>query len=71
MNQKLYFIGIDVAKARLDIAVRPMDQRWQVDYTEKGIQELVKQITELHPTLVLLEASGGTLLCGDRQRGVS
>ena len=59
MNQKLYFIGIDVAKARLDIAVRPTDQRWQVDYTEKGIQELVKQITELHPTLVLLEASGG------------
>ena len=59
MNQGLSFIGIDVAKARLDIAIRPTDQQWQVDHTEKGIQELVEQITKLHPTLVLLEASGG------------
>jgi len=59
VNQESYFIGIDVAKARLDIAVRPTDQRWQVDYIEERIQELVKQITKLHPTLVLLEASGG------------
>jgi len=59
VNKEPYFVGIDVAKARLDIAVRPIDQRWQVDYTEKGIQELAKQIAKLHPTLVLLEASGG------------
>lgn len=59
MNQKFSFIGIDVAKTQLDVAVRPTDQQWQVTYTEKGIQELVEQITELHPTLVLLEASGG------------
>jgi len=59
VNQKSFFIGIDVAKTRLDVAVRPTDQQWQVTYTEKGIQELVEQITEFHPTLVLLEASGG------------
>ena len=59
MNQKSSFIGIDVAKARLDVAIRPTGQQWQVAYTEKGIQELVEQITELQPTLVLLEASGG------------
>ena len=59
MNQEPYFVGIDVAKAQLDIAVRPTDQRWQVDHTEKGIQELVEQVAGLHPTLVLLEASGG------------
>ena len=59
MIKEPYFVGIDVAKTRLDIAVRPTDQRWQVDYTEKGIRELVEQIAELHPTLVLLEASGG------------
>jgi len=59
VNQEPFFVGIDVAKAQLDIAVRPTDQRWQVDYTEKGVQELVKQIAKLHPTLVLLEATGG------------
>jgi len=59
VNQEFSFIGIDVAKTRLDVAIRPTDQQWQVAYTEKGIQELVEQITVLHPTLVLLEASGG------------
>ena len=59
MTQENSFIGIDVAKARLDIAIRPTGQQWQVDYTEEGVQELAGQISKLHPTLVLLEASGG------------
>jgi len=59
MNQELSFVGIDVAKAHLDIAIRPSDKQWQVDYTEEGIQKLVGQIAKLHPTLVVLEASGG------------
>lgn len=59
MNQELSFIGIDVAKARLDVAIRPTGRQWQTEYTEKGIEELVEQITELDPALVLLEASGG------------
>lgn len=59
MNQESTFIGIDVAKARLDVAIRPTGQQWQVSYTEKGIQGLVDQFADLHPTLVLLEASGG------------
>ena len=59
MNQESTFIGIDVAKTRLDVALRPTGQQWQVAYTEKGIQGLVDQFADLHPTLVLLEASGG------------
>ena len=59
MNQESIFIGIDVAKTRLDVAIRPTGQQWQVAYTEKGIQSLVDQFADLHPTLVLLEASGG------------
>lgn len=59
MNQKSSFIGIDVAKARLDVAIRPTDKQWQVNYTEEGIQALVEQITKLHPALVLFKASGG------------
>ena len=59
MNQELSFVGIDVAKAHLDIAIRPGDKQWQVDYTEEGIQELVGQIAKFHPALVVLEASGG------------
>ena len=59
MNQESTFIGIDVAKTQLDVAIRPTGQQWQVAYTEKGIQGLVDQLADLHPTLVLLEASGG------------
>ena len=59
MTQGKSFIGIDIAKTRLDVAIRPTDQQWQADYTEEGIQELAKQISELDPALVLLEASGG------------
>jgi transposase len=59
VNQESSFIGIDVAKAQLDVAIRPIDRQWQVAYTEKGVQELVEQITGLQPSLVLLEASGG------------
>lgn len=59
MNQELSFIGIDVAKARLDVAIRPTGCQWQAEHTEKGVQEVVEQISELNPALVLLEASGG------------
>jgi transposase len=59
MTQEPSYVGIDVSKAQLDIAVRPAGQRWQVVYTEKGVQELILRLDALHPSLVLLEASGG------------
>jgi len=37
MNQDFSFVGIDVAKTRLDVAIRPTGQQWQVAYTKKGI----------------------------------
>lgn len=59
MNRESTFIGIDVAKTRPDVAIRPTGRQWQVAYTEKGIQGLVDRFADLHPTPVLLEASGG------------
>ena len=53
------YVGIDVSKAQVDVAVRPTGQRWIVSYDEAGIKELVSQIAELGPALVLLEATGG------------
>ena len=58
MSQQPLYVGIDVAKAQLDVAIRPTGQRWQVSYTEQDIQESVSQLTGLQPTLVILEASG-------------
>ena len=53
------FIGIDVSKLHLDVAVRPSGQHWQVDNTEAGIAQLVPQLQALAPELVVLEATGG------------
>ena len=53
------FVGIDVSKAQVDVAVRPTGQRWAVSYDETGVEELVSQMVDLGPALVLSEATGG------------
>lgn len=59
MEQEPRCVGIDVAKAQVDVAVRPTGQCWQATSDEAGIKELVAQIQALNPSLVVLEASGG------------
>ena len=53
------FVGIDVAKAQLDIAVRPSGERWAVPNDATSIGTLVERLQPLHPTLIVLEATGG------------
>lgn len=53
------FVGIDVSKAQLDVAVRPQGFRWRMENTEADIAELVSKVQELEPTGVALEATGG------------
>jgi transposase len=53
------FVGIDVAKATLDIALRPSAQTWQVIYDEPHVEAFVTQLNELSPTLIVVEATGG------------
>ena len=53
------FVGIDVAKAALDVAVSPTAERWTLAYTEREVAGLVPRLTALDPALVVLEATGG------------
>ena len=53
------FVGIDVAKARLDIAIRPTGERWTVPNDASGVATLVDWVQPLQPTLIVLEATGG------------
>ncbi len=53
------FVGIDVSKDRLDVAVRPTGEAWQVSHDSRGISRLVERLGELAPRLVVLEATGG------------
>ena len=53
------YVGIDVAKATLDIAALPSGESWTVTNDDAGLQELVPRLLALTPTLVVLEATGG------------
>jgi transposase len=53
------FVGIDVAKAILDVAVRPSGQHWQLANEEAALPTLLARLQPLAPTLVVLEATGG------------
>ena len=61
------FVGIDVSKARLDVAVGPAGELLSVDNDAHGIAELAGRLQTLGPELIVLEASGGleTVLVGE------
>ena len=59
MEQAPRYAGIDVAKAKVDVAVRPTGQKWSIAYDKRGVRELISQMKEMSPALVVLEASGG------------
>ena len=59
MEGEARFVGIDVSKAQVDVAVRPTGKRWTLPYDQTGIEGLIPQIVDLEPSLVLLEATGG------------
>ena len=46
MEEKLRYVGIDVSKAQVDVAVRPTGQRWAVSYDETGVVELVSRMVD-------------------------
>jgi len=53
------FVGIDVSKDHLDVAVHGAPEVRRVANDEAGIQALASELEELRPTLVVLEATGG------------
>lgn len=54
------FVGIDISKARLDVATRgAAAQAWSLSYDAASISALAVRLVELAPTLVVMEATGG------------
>ncbi len=53
------FVGIDVSKHQLDVAVRPRGETWTAAHDEAGLSALVARLRALAPTLIVLEATGG------------
>jgi transposase len=53
------YVGIDVSKARLDVAVLGERREQQVDNASQGIAQLVEWMQDLQPELIVVEATGG------------
>ena len=53
------FVGIDVSKDRLDVAMRPAGESFVVERNAKGLDFLCTKLKELSPQLIALEATGG------------
>jgi transposase len=52
------YIGVDVGKAKLDLAVW-QGKNWQVENTATGIAGMVAELRQMEVELVVVEASGG------------
>lgn len=60
MNQtSSQWMGIDVSKATLDVAVQPSSAQWQVANSAAPIEALVEQVIAVGPERIVVEASGG------------
>lgn len=58
MNNEEVFVGVDVAKAWLDVGWLG-GQTLRVDYTAEAVAGLVQRLQSEQPTLVVMEATGG------------
>jgi transposase len=59
MQTPLVFVGIDISKAQLDVGVRPSGERTSVPYDAPGLATLIVQLTQVQPTRIVVEATGG------------
>jgi transposase len=53
------FVGIDVSKAWLDVAVHEQSEEFRDSNDSVGIADLVERLKKLGPTLIVLEPTGG------------
>ncbi len=52
-------VGIDVSKAHLDVALRPAGESLRGPYDAQGITTVIARLSQLRPTRIVLEATGG------------
>ncbi|HEX9030006.1 MAG TPA: IS110 family transposase [Anaerolineales bacterium] len=59
VSSSIQYLGIDVSKARLDVAARPGGEPWSLSHDLDSIDHLVAQLLPQPPRLIIVEATGG------------
>jgi transposase len=65
------YVGIDVSKKQLDVAIGEKGDFWSVANTSPGIDKLVKRLQVLDPALIVVEATGGLETAGMIKMGAA
>jgi transposase len=65
------FVGIDVAKDELVLAVLPSGEQWTSPNTPAGLTALRERLGPLAPSLIVLEATGGYELAAVAELGAA
>lgn len=52
-------VGLDISKDSVHVAVLPGGHTWKSKTTSRALTQLSERLAELHPALIVLEASGG------------
>ena len=58
MTEEKVYVGVDVAKSALDVAVTDSEEARQFANKDKGISQAVSYIAGLKPAVIILEATG-------------
>jgi transposase len=58
-TQAEVYVGIDVGKSWLDVAIWGEDNVWRVANDAEGIGKVMERVTELEPQIIAVEATGG------------
>jgi len=59
MDSATVYVGIDVAKDTLVIAVRPTNECWETTNDARAYPQLARRLRALGPTGIIVEATGG------------
>lgn len=57
MSSEPVYVGVDVSKAKLDVAVLPGAEIWCLPHDATGITSLVEQLRPLSPARIVIEAT--------------
>ena len=58
-NTQPVFVGIDVSKKKLDVALWPAGEEFAVERNANGLNSLCARLAALSPVTIALEATGG------------
>ena len=59
MSVAAAFVGLDVSRTSIQLAVRPTGEQWNTRVDDGGILEAADHLKDIDPQLVVMEAQGG------------